>query len=64
VEESWETRVPTSLTVLQEGTAALNEDGLPCNPDCEGNGLFDGGTFPLELDGVDFDIVGKTNTIE
>ncbi|CAM1362006.1 hypothetical protein [Tenacibaculum xiamenense] len=61
IEGTWETRVPTSLTVLQADSVALNEGGLPCNPDCEGNGLFD--TVKTSPDGVDFDIVGQTNTI-
>ncbi len=61
VEDTWETRVPTSLTVLQADSVALNEGALPCNPNCEGNGLFD--TVKTSPDGVDFDIVGQTNTI-
>ncbi|MGB0523151.1 MAG: hypothetical protein ACPGJS_09330 [Flammeovirgaceae bacterium] len=35
VEEEWETIVPTSLTIIQEGSALLNDDGLPC---CEEDG--------------------------
>ncbi|SEC38148.1 hypothetical protein SAMN04489761_2835 [Tenacibaculum sp. MAR_2009_124] len=61
VEDTWETRVPTSLTVLQADSVALNEGGLPCNPTCEGNGLFD--TVKTSPDGVDFDIVGQTNEV-
>ncbi|CAL2080307.1 hypothetical protein [Tenacibaculum sp. 190524A02b] len=61
VEGTWETRVPTSLTVLQADSVALNEGGLPCNPNCEGNGLFD--TVKTSPDGVDYDIVGATNTV-
>ena len=38
VEETWETRVPTALTVIQAGTIGLNVGGLPCNPECGGNG--------------------------
>lgn len=30
IEESWESRVPTSLTVIQAGGIALDVDGLPC----------------------------------
>jgi hypothetical protein len=30
VEEEWETRVPTSLAIVQSGSALLNEEGLPC----------------------------------
>ncbi|MFK7749100.1 MAG: hypothetical protein AB8B65_11965 [Kordia sp.] len=34
VEETWETRVPTSLTVIQAGAIGLNVEGLPCNDEC------------------------------
>lgn len=30
VEETWESRVPSSLTLLQSGSVELNADGLPC----------------------------------
>lgn len=30
IEESWETRVPTSLTIIQAGAVGLEVDGLPC----------------------------------
>lgn len=30
IEESWETRVPTSLTMIQAGAVGLAIDGLPC----------------------------------
>ncbi|MBX7227705.1 MAG: hypothetical protein K1X55_16845 [Chitinophagales bacterium] len=30
VEGSWETRLPSSLTVIQSGSVALNATGLPC----------------------------------
>jgi hypothetical protein len=41
-EETWETRVPTSLTILQAGSAGLEvEQALPCDEDCEDNVLFD-----------------------
>ncbi|CAL2080651.1 hypothetical protein [Tenacibaculum sp. 190524A05c] len=66
----WETRVPTSLTVLQASSVVLNEDGLPCSTECnEGNTflasnvkLGDTSTTSTQ-DGIDFDIVGETNTI-
>ncbi|WP_241483374.1 hypothetical protein [Kordia zhangzhouensis] len=35
VEETWETRVPTSLTVIQAGAIGLNVEGLPCNDECD-----------------------------
>ncbi len=31
VEETWETRVPTTLTVIQSGGIGLEADGLPCS---------------------------------
>ncbi|WP_431166066.1 hypothetical protein [Tenacibaculum halocynthiae] len=61
VEGTWETRVPTSLTVLQADSVALDEGGLPCIPNCEENGLFS--SVKTSPDGVDFDIVGQTNTV-
>jgi hypothetical protein len=30
VEDTWETRLPTSLTIIQAQSAALDEGGLPC----------------------------------
>ena len=65
VEGTWETRVPTALTVLQADSVVLNEGGLPCNPDCEGQGLFDVSTYKIGQgpDGVDYDIVGDTNNV-
>ena len=35
VEETWESRLPTSLTVIQAGTIGLDVEGLPCNPECD-----------------------------
>lgn len=65
VEGTWETRVPTALTVLQADSVVLNEGGLPCNPDCEGQGLFSSSSSKIggSPDGVDFDIVGQTNNV-
>jgi len=34
IEESWETRVPSTLTVIQSKTVALDASGLPC---CDSN---------------------------
>lgn len=33
VEDTWETRLPTALTIVQADSAALKEEGLPCG--CE-----------------------------
>ncbi len=46
VEETWESRVPTSLTVIQAGTIGLNVEGLPCDTDC-GDALFDSDNNPV-----------------
>jgi hypothetical protein len=35
VEETWESRVPTSLTVIQAGSIGLDVQGLPCDTECE-----------------------------
>lgn len=66
VEGTWETRVPTSLTVIQAGSVVLNEGGLPCNDDCENQGLFEATTATLSgtlPDGVGYDTVGANNTV-
>jgi len=60
VEETWETRVPTSLTVIQAGAIGLNVQGLPCNTDCNDFRLFDSdGDEIFDADGNSF-----TNPIE
>lgn len=41
VEDTWESRVPTSLTVIQAGTVGLEVQGLPCDADCDEYKLFD-----------------------
>lgn len=40
VEDTWESRVPTTLTVIQAGTIGLQIDGLPCNPECDEYKIF------------------------
>ena len=47
VEETWESRVPTSLTVIQAGSIGLNVQGLPCNTECADNLLFDSDMNPI-----------------
>lgn len=47
VEETWETRVPTSLTVIQAGSIGLNVEGLPCDDDCKDYKLFDSDGQPV-----------------
>jgi hypothetical protein len=52
VEKTWETRLPTSLTVIQAGSIGLNVEGLPCNLDCDDFALFDSDGNPiLDADG-------------
>ncbi|TGD58595.1 hypothetical protein [Flavobacterium humi] len=51
VEETWESRVPTSLTVIQAGSIGLEVDqALPCDEDCADYKLFDSDGEPV-LDG-------------
>ncbi len=72
VEGTWETRVPTALTILQADSVVLDEGGLPCNPDCGEHSRFKSSTYrlggapsvPAGPEGVDFDIVGETNTVQ
>jgi len=52
IEEVWETRVPTALTVIQNGTIGLAADGLPCCHEDESefsqnNDLIGGATGPV-----------------
>ncbi len=53
VEETWESRVPTSLTVIQAGSIGLNVQGLPCDTDCDDFKQFDSDGNPaLNPDGT------------
>jgi hypothetical protein len=48
VEETWESRVPTALTILQAESIGLNVvSALPCDADCGDNLLFDSDGQPL-----------------
>ena len=38
VEEEWQTRVPTTLTLIQGDSAFLQGEGLPCCPDINADG--------------------------
>lgn len=52
VEGTWETKLPTSLTVLQAGTIGLALEGLPCDTQCDDWALFDSDNNPiLDIDG-------------
>ena len=48
VEDTWETRVPSSLTIIQKDSAGLNASGLPC---CD------------DMDDVDTQIETSTNVL-
>jgi hypothetical protein len=65
--DAWETRVPTSLTILQADSVVLDEGGLPCKDECNEGNSFTSSNIKLgdgtTQDGVDFDIVGETNTV-
>nr|WP_294939060.1 hypothetical protein [uncultured Flavobacterium sp.] len=48
VEETWESRVPTSLTIIQAGAIGLELDqALPCDDDCADYKLFDSDGEPV-----------------
>ncbi len=48
VEETWESRVPTSLTVIQAGSLGLEvTQALPCDEDCKDYKLFDSDGNPV-----------------
>ncbi|MVO10523.1 hypothetical protein GOQ30_15220 [Flavobacterium sp. TP390] len=47
VEETWESRVPTSLTLIQAGSIGLEVTGLPCNTECGDHLLFDSDMNPI-----------------
>jgi hypothetical protein len=68
--EPWETKVPTSLTIVQAKSAYLDEGGLPCHTDCNETSQFgettlviSGGTGSNAADGVGADIVGTDNNV-
>lgn len=64
VEETWESRVPTSLTVIQAGSIGLNAQGLPCNTDCNDNLLFDSDGNPVfDAAGNPIKVIDQTNTV-
>jgi hypothetical protein len=62
VEETWESRVPTSLTVIQAGTIGLNVQGLPCDEECRDNLMFDSDGQPvLDANGNQINIIGQND---
>ena len=70
VGQPWKTRVPTSLTIVQGKSAYLDEEGLPCDPNCgevttiSGTSLvISGDTGSNAADGVGADIVGTDNNV-
>lgn len=52
VEETWESRVPTSLTVIQAGSIGLNVEGLPCDEDCKDYSGFDSDNNPINTNPI------------
>lgn len=64
VEGTWETRLPTALTMLQAGSIGLKVEGLPCNTECNDNLLFDSDGNPvLDENGEQVSIIEQTNTL-
>ncbi len=66
VEDTWETRLPTNLTVIQAGSIGLNVEGLPCNIDCDDFALFDSDGKPILDDNgkqVTENPIEQTNTM-
>ncbi|UPQ78113.1 hypothetical protein M0M57_10810 [Flavobacterium azooxidireducens] len=57
VEEVWQSRVPTSLTIIQAGAAGLNVvNALPCDEECSDNLLF-------SSDGQEVKVFEQTDTL-
>ena len=54
VEETWQSRVPTSLTVIQAGSIGLDVQGLPCDEDC--------GDYGFDSDGNSLNPIKQTDT--
>lgn len=50
LEETWTTRVPTTLTIVQKNAASLEFDGLPCNETEQVGGIASGTS---ELAGIE-----------
>lgn len=70
VGQPWKTQVPTSLTIVQAKSAFLDEEGLPCDPNCGDNTtikgsdlVISGGEGSNASDGIGVDIVGVDNDI-
>lgn len=53
LEKTWQSRVPTSLTVLQAGSIGLDVQGLPCDDDC--------GDYGFDSDGKTLNPIKQTN---
>lgn len=65
VEEVWQSRVPTSLTIIQAGAAGLNVvNALPCDDACSDNLLFSSDGEPvLDAEGNPIKAFSQTNTL-
>lgn len=65
VEEVWQSRVPTSLTIIQAGAAGLNVvNALPCDDACGDNLLFSSDGEPvLDVEGNPIKAFSQSNTL-
>lgn len=71
VGEPWETRVPTSLTLVQAKSAYLDEGGLPCDPNCltpsdtikETDFVISGGEGSNASSGIGSDTIAEDNNV-
>lgn len=71
VEETWESRVPTSLTVIQAGSIGLNVEGLPCDKDCadfklfdsDGNQVFNADGTPVSTNPIQQNVDSNNNNV-
>ena len=63
VEGTWETRVPTSLTIVQAKSAFLDQEGLPCFCDDQDSTIQGSAALLGGGDGVGSDVVGETNNV-
>lgn len=71
VGEPWETRVPTSLTLVQAKSAYLDEGGLPCDPNCLTSGgtiketdfVISGGEGSNASSGIGSDTIAEDNNV-
>lgn len=64
VEDVWQSRVPTSLTIIQAGAAGLNVvNALPCDDVCDDNLLFSSDGEPVIENGKQVKVFSQTDTL-